>query len=291
MKKATAILLLISLLLSALPALGAGEEEALLKGRESWNQVVTVNGRNYLLFAQNSPEWEDMRANNDSDNPQSVGVSACVPFTFATVMANAVPYEMLPLIADQMRQPPRIDQYSATAYYGKRASQRFEISRGCDYLRYWPLVMASFAAGNNISMQDNPQGLFYFGMLTNYFSVKQVATWEVKEAFAALDEGAMVIANFYADINANGATIGHYFTFVSRDEEYAYMLDCRLKLQFPQPMGRYVETLQPGVERIRIADLSKVNLSRLIILWPREDFVPYTPESYQAIIDESNQME
>ncbi|MBQ7455082.1 MAG: hypothetical protein IJS53_01455 [Clostridia bacterium] len=292
MRKLSLILAL--LLLFALPAHAEGaehtEDEIYLKGLESTNRVVTVLGKTYLVFAQNSPEWGNLRSDNNLDNPAYVNVSACVPFTIANVTVNAIPYEKLPLVTNVMRSVPRIDRYTASTYYGRKTSERFEIKENCDFLRYWPLLMVAIAAGNNQAYIDNPQSLFYVDVITRYFNIKLEECWILDDAMEALDQGALIMTNFHADVDSYGNAIGHYFVFVGRDEEYAYMLDSNFMREFPLPMGYYVELVEPGVERIRLENIYKVNLGQMLILWPLEDFTPYTAERYQEILDESNNL-
>ena len=285
--KRIAWLLVLVLLVGSVSALGE-DEEGRLKSGESWNRVVSVLGRDYLVFAQNSPEWSGIRATNNTEKLQSIGGTACIQFAFANALVNTIPYEMLPRIADILRYPPRVDEYTATAFHGKKASLRFEITENCDFLRYWPLIIVSLAAGNNLDMEDDPDGSFYFGTVTNFYNVKKSMTWEKNEAFAAMDAGALLVTNFYADTTADGVTIGHSFVLVGRDDEYAYMLDSTFKKEFPMPMGKYIEMVEPGLQRIRLANLSKVNLNKFFIIWPKEDFVPYTSERYQEIVGQSN---
>ena len=290
MKKAAWILVLIMLFSFASARgeeNGMGVEEAFLKSGESWNRVVTVLGKNYLIFAQNSPEWASLRCDN-SDGTRKVHEYACIPFAFANAMVNVVPYEMLPLVANLLEYPMRIDRYSSVPFAGKRPVDRFEITETCDFLRYWPLVIVSMAAGNNKDMIDESAGSFFINTVSNLFQVKKTVSRDYDEAFAAMDQGALAIAYFYTETSDHRGVIGHYFVFAGKDEEYVYMLDSNFMKEYPMPMGRYIELIEPGIQRIRIADLSEVTLGELTILWPLEGFVPWTQESYQAVLDLSN---
>ena len=288
--KKTALILVLLFLFHMIPAQGEemGPEEKYLKGQESWNRVIHVLGKDYLVFAQNSPEWARMRCNNDSDETLKVHEFACITFAFANAMVNVVPYRSLPLITEIMRYTPKIDRYSAAPYQGKRESDRFVITEECDFLRYWPLTIVSYAAGNNMDLMDEPTGTFFINTITNYFQVDKTVTTEIDEAFTAMDEGALALTCFYAETTRYG-TVGHYFVFAGRDEEYIYMLDSNFMKQYPMPMGEYVELMEPGLQRIKIEDLPKLTLGYIFIFRPKEGFEPYTEERYQEILDLSNQ--
>ncbi|MBQ7455168.1 MAG: hypothetical protein IJS53_01885 [Clostridia bacterium] len=286
--KKLCIILIALLLFAALPA--HAEDEAYLKEQESWNHVVTVLGKTYLVFAQNSPEWADLRINNNPEDPMYAALFACKHFAFANAAVNVVPYELLPDILEIMRFPVRIDRVTVTHLYTRSSQYRFEIKENCDYLRYFPLILISYAAGNNDHWVENPTNAFYADEIPEHYGIRQEFTWDVSEGLDALKAGALVMTNFYGYREPDAQVYGHSIVLVACDEEYAYMLDSNFYEEFPQPAGYYVEMVELGVQRIRLEDIPKINVGRMNILWPHEDFVNYTAERYQEIIDESNSL-
>ena len=284
--RAISVLLILTLLL---PCSGTAEkksEEEKLKLRKSYTHVVKILDKEYVVFAQNSPEWYDLYADDNKDSTRQFGSSACIVTSFANVLVNSLPYDELRLIEGAMQEPPQIDTRGITRRNG-RTTGRFAITEKCDYFRFWPVIVGNYAAGNNLKHSYTPMRPAFYHYLTEYFGLEMEVYTDFKKSFDLLDEGAMIITC------SSGSTspfskVGHYFAIVARDDEYIYILDSYFRDYFPLDRRKIVEYIEPGVERIKISDLSKMQIETQYVIWPKENATVYNSKLFDDIMEESD---
>lgn len=261
-------------------------EEEILKERESYTHVVNILGKNYLVFAQNSPEWYELYADDKKDSTRMFGPSGCVVGSFANVVVNSLPYSRLSEITSIMRTSPKIDTRGLTRNNGK-SSGRFEIKNDSDFLRYWPLVVGNYAAGNNQHYSYVPMQTGFYHYLTDFYGIRMEVKKNWRESLNYLNEGAMVIT-CSSGSSSPFSKIGHYFVFVAMDDEYVYIIDSYFRDSFPLDKKHIVEYVEPGVERIKISNLHKMQIETQYVIWPDENATVYDAEMLKEIIDASN---
>ena len=287
-KRLTSVLLSILILFTMLSACaGEGTQEQKLKSRESWNGVVEVLGRTYIYYAQNSPEWEDLRA--DEFNHRRIGGGGCVAVSFATALVNVLPFSSLPRISRGVKKPIRIDTRSAILKHGLRTRDRFEITEDADYLRYFPLCVANYAAGNNVMNAHRPQSTAFYSYLAKTMGAEMTVTKSTEEALDALRNGAIFVTNSFGKYSPF-STVGHFFTVVACDDDYIYILDPYVRDTYPKDTYGIIEPVERGVIRIRIENLTRAWFGEKYILYPSEDRTVYTRELYSEIIAESDRV-
>ena len=120
----------------------AQEQEALLKSAESYTKVVNILGKNYLYFAQNSPEWTQLFSQEGRKNNLRFGDSGCAIAAFANATVNVLPMERLSEIAGVMQSPVYVDTFCLARRYGKD-EDRFLIDSDLmreEYLGFHPCL-------------------------------------------------------------------------------------------------------------------------------------------------------
>ncbi len=289
-RKLVPALLLCALVLSA-AAENAGEstaaeQERLIKSKESATKVVILAGRNFLYFAQNSPEWTQMFSQERRRNNLRFGDSGCTATAFANATVNCLPYERLRDVARVMKSPVFVDESSLARFYG-HDENRFRIESGADTLRFWPLVIGNLAAGNNtFRFRSDRSAGFYTDALAG-LGLRSEKTTDVKRTIEALRRGAVAITCSSGSLSPF-SVVGHYFVLAAADDEYVYILDSFQRDEYKKNFRGAVEPIEPGVLRAPIGRLSAVGLQTQRIIWPEEDFVPYTAERLKEILAESD---
>ena len=277
------------LLLCGVQAQTSSSQEQMIKEAESWTRVVTVLEKNYLYYAQNSPEWAKMISEErSSEDVRHFGGSGCVVTALAIATANCLPIERMREITGIARDPVQVDTISLTRRrgYGK---DRFVIRALADTVRYWPLILGNIAAGNNRYGHRNPQAPgFYPDLLTGLgLAYAMVKDWE--QVFSAMDEGAIIITSVTRGENPFSLS-GQYMTMVDRNEEYVYLLDPYAKDSYPNDRKRLITLLEPGVVRLRRDDIQRASLHSICAIWPEPDAERWTKDRLDLLIRESNRL-
>ena len=297
MKKITALLTALLLALSAFPCPAPAEEaviptdrareqEALLKSAESYTKVVNILGKNYLYFAQNSPEWTQLFSQEGRRNNLRFGDSGCAIAAFANACVNVLPMERLREIDGIMQSPVYVDTFCLARRYGKD-EDRFLIESDADRLRFWPLTVANMAAGNNTFHFRTDRSPGFYKYVLDHFGLRYLYTPDVETTLAALREGAVAVSCSSGN-SSPISIVGHFFTLVAADDEYVYILDSYVRDRFKRDSSHVIEIVEPGVLRVALKNLRRVGLQTQRIIWPAEGATHYTPELLEEIIRESD---
>ena len=280
------LLLLFIILLFSFVIAKAETEEEILKSRESWTKTVKVGNRSFLLFAQNSPEWSKLYMMENAKTNRRFGEAGCAVTAFANATVNALPLEQLHEITKIMQSPLAFDSVVLARYYG-RTEGRFLPKEDCDFVRYWPLILANLAEGNNLRKHHEAQGPSFYSWVLEHFGLKYTATADTQEALDALKNGAMVVSCSSGQ-SSPFSKIGHFFTLCAIDNESIYILDSYFRDIYPKDKRRVLKILSPGFLRVSLDDIQFLGLQTKYIIWSTENATEYTPEKWSAILEESN---
>ena len=239
----------------------AETEEELLKSRtESYNKVVSIDGRNYVVFAQNSPEYADIYISKNYS--ATVGKSACAPFTLANILVNMVNYEELPLIRNVSKWPIRIDTHSILREQGIRERDSFEIKTKEDYFRYFPLCIINIVASNNKGLGSRYATAGYYKVFFKNFGLTYETTMDIDYCVEKARQPGVMIAVSTGGRDSPIAKInGHYFVFAHADDEYAYFLDSSFRNEYKDDYKKIIHVIEPGLFSVRLEDLRDLQLS------------------------------
>ena len=262
------------------------QEEDALKAADSYTRVLTINGRNFLYFAQNSPEWNMLLASKNQKEKRTFGSSGCAVAALAIATANALPMERLREVTSVALIPVSVDSRSITNSPNHQAG-RFLIEKDSDFLRFWPVVLDNITAQNNsIRIRENRSSNFYAGVL-EVMGLRYQVTRDRQEMLDALDEGALAISCTGGG-GSPYTSRSHYLTFAAKDEEYLYVLDPYARSELRRDVNHVIDVIEPGFQRVKLSNLRRFQTGSMYIIWPEADFVPYTPEKLAEIIAKSN---
>lgn len=264
-------------------------EEQKLKQSKSYTKVLNVQGREGILyFAQNSPEWQYLQFSEvDNNKDKFFGQTSCIVTTLSIALANLVPQEELSKIEKISKGPFRVDTISTTKVKGLKPQYRFTIERDEDYLRFFPLVLANWASGNNTKSINENQSTFFYKILFDFYGINHVQTKDINESFKAIDEGGIVITSS-GGVASPISKRGHYFLMVNYDDEYVYFVDPYVRSKPYPDTKRIVEKVSDGIIKVKHGNIKHMCLNLQYALYPREDSPNYTQAILNKIFEKSN---
>ncbi len=263
--------------------------ERAIKARGSCIRVVTFCGRTFLLFAQNAPEWAEMRMAGWGEDgvPKRFGRSGCVPAALANATANCLPWEQLARLQVLMRHPFWLSERYVNPYGIVKGEVPFTIVAEEDFLRFWPLALANLALGNNTFGYRNPQNPGFYRPTLEHLGLRYTISRDLSASLAAMEEGALVLTESSGGTSpfAKG---GHYLVLSAKDEEAVYLLDSYVRDDYPRDRAHILQILEPGVLRVQMDALPKLCLGTQCIIWPQEGMDTLTGEALAEILKRSD---
>lgn len=233
-----------------------------------------VPGRGEMMvYAQNDPIWNDMRyESRRSSKNRTFGAGGCGPTSVAMAIVNLVPKERLSDIFGYASSSLGYSFGASTVnqYHTSKTDSQYFIQTTEEYLRYYPLVMAGFATGNNLWGQESrsEQGgttLNFLKKVSYLYKLSLSYTYDNDEAVATVRGGGIVIASLGKGNPFTGG--GHYIVLGSVDDQYAYFLDPFRKENYDKTDRKHLLTMiAPGVVRVALTDLREVGMSTCYLL-------------------------
>ncbi|MCI5956702.1 MAG: class B sortase [Clostridiales bacterium] len=239
-----------------------------LDSRETTSGLKDVGSLGQMMvYAQDDPIWDRMRYESGSSQYfRRFGGGGCGPTAVAMALANLVPAEELPKLglATESELGVLFCTCSVNRNFCNRQHVPYRLSTPQEYLRYLPVAVANFAAGNNrwgvVARRGNAYGtsMRFLEPLCSVFDIEVTPTRSIDEALEAVSSApgrCMVIAS--ATRGSPFTKTSHFLLIAGADEEYFYILD-PLPRDSYKSMDRYdiVEVLSPGVARIRLENAS-----------------------------------
>ena len=236
--------------------------------------LETVPGRGKMMvYAQNDPLWADLRyESRGSSKHRTFGAGGCGPTSVAMAVVNIVPKERLSDIFGYAKNSMGFTfcECSVNQYYCNKLHAQYQIQTAEEYLRYYPLVMASFATGNNYWGQvsrgsGSGTSLAFIKKIAYLYKLDLSITYSNDEAFTAVRNGAVTVASLGSDNPFTGG--GHYVVVANADDQYVYILDPYRKESYADTDRQHLLTsLAPGVVRVSLADAGNLGMSTFYIL-------------------------
>ena len=249
--------LFVLMLLLLLPVVGGAvkpnydeSEESILKSRSSYTTTLSVNNRSLTYFAQNSPEWSDLRVSDESW--RTMGESECSVLALANTLVNVLEPDQIPAILDLAKKPVMVDTKQAGYKGGYSKEYKFVIGTPDDIIRFLPLVIANITSGNNTFGFQDSFIVSSYKKFFKHFDLEYSLTSESAVCYDALAKGAMVIVCSGGSDSPIGPKFGHYFVLAGIDDEYVYCLDSIYRNKYPDDRKNVIELIQPGLFRYRI---------------------------------------
>ena len=234
-----------------------------------YQQVGTLG--TMMVYAQNDPVWEKMRYESETaEKFRNLGGGGCGPLSVAIAVANLVPVEQLPKLKQHSANGfgTLFCTCSVNRYYCNRQHVPYLLETQEEYLRYLPIAMADFAAGNNEwkirSRYGNSRGtnMTFLQYVCEIYGLQMEVIKKLSPALERLKghtgHGLVVCCALKGPFT----TSSHYVVIAGMDEEYAYILDplFRTQEEYTQDFFRVVEVLSPGVVRVKLEQIGDCSL-------------------------------
>lgn len=247
-----------------------------LDSRETLNGLVDAGPAGQLMYyAQNDPLYATMRYESGyRDGVQrDFGGGGCGPTAMAIIAANLVDKQALPILRHYGKDAlgTLFCTCSVNRVYCNHTCVPYQLNTPDEYLRYLPVAMGNFAAGNNqwefLARRSNAQGTnvrfvdyicAIYGLNMETVNGLDTALELMKEKTG---EGLILASALRGSPFTNNS---HFVVITGVDEEYFYVLDPlrRTREEYLKTDTRGIlELLSPGVTRIRIADYGRSDLS------------------------------
>lgn len=243
--------------------------------RKTRNGYFTVEGvGTWMVYGQNDPVWNRLifeTANSSRRRP--FGDGGCGPTAIAMAIANLVEKEELSRIADYSASMYgyRFCPCSVNENFCSGLHQRYNLKTTDEYLRYFPLVVGNFAAGNNIlgvqGRRDSwGTNMSYLEAICGIYDISVTSTTDKAEGIRFLQEKrGMAVSCTVASSPFTGSS--HFITLAGADEEYLYVLDPLRRDSYGDldPYG-LLEILTPGLVRVHLKDAVNIPLYPIYML-------------------------
>lgn len=256
------LLLILYVILNCFAACAEAEEDFLTERQFAapayYDTEITVpSGRTYAYYAQNDTLWGGMiYESKSSTKNRPFRDGGCAPSSVAMALRCVVPEEQLLRFNSCAKYPYSVCSCSINKWHCGKGHARYYITSVKDYVKYLPLVLGDFAAGNNIyglssRAMNTGTGLTFLNGLAELFDIKISRTESLEEALTHVDLGCGVVA--FAGSGGAFTSTGHYLLLVGADESHVYFLDplCRDSYRASDPEHAVKPVYQGlvGVER------------------------------------------
>ena len=233
-----------------------------------------VPGRGEMtVYAQNDPLWSSLRYESlASAKRRSFGAGGCGPTSVAMAVVNLVPKERLGDIFGYAKSSRGFSfcSCSVNQYFCNKQHAQYLIQTEAEYLRYYPLVMAGFATGNNYWQQvsrgsGTGTSLNFLKKIAYLYKLELSVTDDESAMLQAVQSGALAVVSLG---KANPLTnTGHYAVLASADDTYLYLLDPFRKDSYKDTdRGGILTAIAPGVVRVARVDMGKLAISTAYLL-------------------------
>jgi sortase B len=247
-----------------------------MDSRETLNGYVTVeNVGRWMLYAQNDPLWEDLiYESQTSSRRRKFGDGGCGPTAIAMAIVNLVDKEELVKLGDYASSPLgyRFCSSSVNDYWCSGQELTYQITTPDEYLRYFPLAVASFSTGNNIwGVQGRTirfgTNMRYLEYLCKVFDLSLTQTSHMDETITFLQKGDTIAVACTSGYGSPFTKTSHFLVLAGADDNYLYVLD-PLRRDSYGDLDRkgFLEVIVPGLVRIKLENAAQCNISPIYLL-------------------------
>lgn len=257
-----------------LPAVELNQME--MDRRETQNGTFTVEGLGeYMIYGQNDPSWDRLIFETTySSRKRPFGDGGCGPTAVALALANLLEPEDLLKINDYSPDPYgyTICSCSITQHFCHQYHLPYHIDTAEEMLRYFPLVIGSFATGyNTLDVQGRYDSFgsnmdYLEALCTQVYGLPYETTTDKDVAFNFLKERkGIAITCTLADSPFTSRS--HYITMAAADDTYLYVLDpLRRESYGDLDPHEKLDILTPGLVRMKIADAYNISMFPIFMI-------------------------
>ena len=266
-------------LLLALLAFGvlADESPSPFEDSQLRRTVTLPTGKQMYFYAQNDPIWERTRYEiwNMEGRRHTFGGGGCNPTALAMVIAQMIPEEDLPLIAQHTDngEPIAFCPGTVTTYFcaNHEEDEILTLTTPEQYKKLLPLVFGHYACKNNKEERPfrNSGGTSYdlFDSIAAIYGLKVDTTRELDEALAALHAGSEVLFLSGGRNHPFSGGSGHYVVLADADDTYLYLLDPNIVEKYTEDRRRILKLIEgePGLVQVEQTNEERLCVSYYFI--------------------------
>jgi len=248
-----------------------------MDSRETLNGYVDIEGvGRYMLYAQDDPMWGELRyERNGSKKVRRFEQGGCGPTAVAIALANLLTPEELTILSYYADDPVGFSFCSCSVnnYRCNLSHAQYHPETPEEFLRYLPIILANYAAGNNEyhkAYRTESQGtnMEFLQNMVEIFKLKCTYTRYAPDALEMIKEGKGTrIAVCTAVRGSPFTNSGHFIILAYVDDEYAYYLDPLRENNYEKYYkSRVLEMVAPGVVRVKVDAATNIDVSPYYIL-------------------------
>jgi len=207
-----------------------------------------------------------------SGSYRDFGGGGCGPTAMAIIVANLVDTEELPLIGQHAKNElgNLFCPCSVNRVYCDHTHPPYRLETPEEYLRYLPVAMGDFAAGNNewdlVARRTKSQGtnIRFVDYVTELYGLTATPVTDLQQALGMLrdhpGEGLFLVSALAGSAMTNSS---HFIVLTGVDDEYFYMLDPMYRTAEEYKTTdkrRVIEVVQPGVVRVSLENSYRSDL-------------------------------
>jgi len=244
------------------------------------DRLPTISGRvqvgplgERMVYGQNDPLWSEMRYESELTSKfRRFGGGGCGPTAVAIAIANLVDAQDLPKLREYSRDGlgTLFCTCSVNRVYCNHLHPPYQLEGAENYLRYLPVIMADFAAGNNQWKINSRPGdsrgsnMRFLEPLCEIFDLKltELGNWsDALELMKRNGNQGLVIC--CALRGSPFTSTSHYVVIAGVDDTYFYVLDPLYRDDY-SATDRYrviEEILAPGVVKVKLENARACGLT------------------------------
>lgn len=244
--------------------------------RATSNGYATVpNVGRWMLYAQNDELWKKLVFESENCNrKRRFGDGGCGPTAVAMAIVNLVEKEELCKLADYASSSfgYRFCVCSVNEYWCSGKHLTYRLTTPDEYLRYFPLAVASFATGNNIwGVKGRINGfgtsMQYLEKICGVYDISVVQTSRLSEALTFLQSEHNIAIACTGGYGNPFTKSSHFLVLAGVDEQYLYVLDPLRRTNYDQlDPNQYLEIIVPGLVRVKLENAPRCNLAPIYLL-------------------------
>lgn len=247
-----------------------------MDSRATQNGYATVeNVGSWMLYAQNDPLWENLNFETEaSSRKRKFGDGGCGPTAVAMAIANIVDKEELIKISAYASAPLgyRFCSCSVNDYWCSGKHLPYELTTPDEYLRYFPLVVANFATGNNIwdvrgRTVRYGTNMSYLNKLCGIYGLSVTQTYQISEAVTALQREGTIAVACTGGYGSPFTNTSHFLVLARVKDGYLYALDPLRRASYKAfDRKEYLEVIVPGLVRVKLENVLACNIRPIYLL-------------------------
>lgn len=264
------------------PAACAHDVRSAIEQNQNTERYIDVPGRGMTYFyPQKNPIYSQMTYEcKGSSTYRSFGEGGCAPAAASSALMALLDEDALTVLQQHTAngQPFSLCTHSLNAWTCRSCKERMPITSAADHRTYLPVILGSYACGNNpegniwrrAARSAGGSGGTSAEFLLKICPILGLSCSEVDDLSDAswLDRIGSDTVAVILSVSSPFTGSGHYVTVVSADEESIYLLDPLSMDSYSRSNDplRCLEIIEPGLVRVSRSMYKHLGLYRVYLV-------------------------